>query len=152
MRDIDTIDHKILQQLQRNSDDSLEDIGARIGLSRNAVWRRIKALEDTGIIKKRLAVLDPSRLGLGLMVFIQLRTSNHSAEWLGQFTRAVSTIPEIQGAFRMTGDLDYLIQARVSDVSDYDALYQRLISKVDMTDVSASFVMEEIKNTTELPI
>ena len=152
MQIIDTLDHKILAELQRNCDISLDALGERIGLSRNACWRRIKALEAAGIIRARVALLDPAKLGLGLTVFIQVRTDRHDAEWLSKFARATRAMPEIQGAYRMTGDLDYLIRARVADVAGYDRLYQRLIERVALSDVSASFVMEEIKDTTELPI
>ncbi|WP_298557779.1 Lrp/AsnC family transcriptional regulator [uncultured Aliiroseovarius sp.] len=152
MHDIDTIDRKILSALQQDADQSLEDLGAKVGLSRNACWRRVRILQESGIIRKRVALLDPQKLGLGLSVFIQVRTSNHDPDWLGKFARAVKLMPEILGAYRMTGDLDYLIHARVNDVKDYDALYQRLIEKVDLSDVSASFVMEELKETTELSL
>ncbi|NDW52116.1 Lrp/AsnC family transcriptional regulator [Aliiroseovarius sp. PrR006] len=152
MHDIDTIDRKILSALQQDADQSLEDLGAKVGLSRNACWRRVRILQESGIIRKRVALLDPQKLGLGLSVFIQVRTSNHAPDWLGKFSRAVKLMPEILGAYRMTGDLDYLIHARVNDVKDYDALYQRLIEKVDLSDVSASFVMEELKETTELSL
>ncbi|WP_298906621.1 Lrp/AsnC family transcriptional regulator [uncultured Aliiroseovarius sp.] len=152
MHDIDTIDRKILSALQQDADQSLEELGAKVGLSRNACWRRVRILQDSGIIRKRVALLDPQKLGLGLSVFIQVRTSNHDPDWLKKFSRAVKLMPEILGAYRMTGDLDYLIHARVYDVKDYDALYQRLIEKVDLSDVSASFVMEELKETTELSL
>ncbi|WP_371168736.1 Lrp/AsnC family transcriptional regulator [Aliiroseovarius sp. 2305UL8-7] len=152
MVEIDNIDRKILGELQKNADLSLEDLGARVGLSRNACWRRIRALDDKGVIRKRVAVLDPTKLGLGLSVFIQIRTSQHAASWLTDFARATRTMPEILGAYRMTGDLDYLIHARVADMADYDRLYQHLISKIELSDVSASFVMEELKETTELPL
>ncbi|WP_133488269.1 Lrp/AsnC family transcriptional regulator [Aliiroseovarius marinus] len=152
MNDIDTIDRKILSALQQDADQSLEELGAKVGLSRNACWRRVRILQDSGIIRKRVALLDPQKLGLGLSVFIQVRTSNHDPDWLKKFARAVKLMPEILGAYRMTGDLDYLIHARVNDVQDYDALYQRLIEKVDLSDVSASFVMEELKETTELSL
>lgn len=152
MHDIDTIDRKILSALQQDADQSLEELGAKVGLSRNACWRRVRILQDSGIIRKRVALLDPQKLGLGLSVFIQVRTSNHDPDWLKKFARAVKLMPEILGAYRMTGDLDYLIHARVNDVQDYDALYQRLIEKVDLSDVSASFVMEELKETTELSL
>ncbi|MCK0170433.1 Lrp/AsnC family transcriptional regulator [Aliiroseovarius sp. S1123] len=152
MNDIDTIDRKILSALQQDADQSLEDLGAKVGLSRNACWRRVRILQESGIIRKRVALLDPQKLGLGLSVFIQVRTSNHDPDWLEKFARAVKLMPEILGAYRMTGDLDYLIHARVNDVQDYDALYQRLIEKVDLSDVSASFVMEELKETTELSL
>ena len=152
MVDIDTLDRKILGELQRNADLSLEELGTRVNLSRNACWRRIRTLEDKGFIKKRVALLDANKLGLGLSVFIQIRTSHHAADWLEKFAKATKLMPEILGAYRMTGDLDYLIHARVSDMADYDRLYQRLISKIELSDVSASFVMEEIKETTQLPL
>ena len=152
METIDQTDRRILAELQRNAGLGLEELGARIGLSRNACWRRIKALEASGAIKGRVALLDPAALGLGLMVFIQIRAARHEPDWLADFARVMRTMPEIQGAYRMTGDLDYLIRARVSDMADYDRLYQQLIRRLALSDVSASFVMEEIKDTTALPL
>jgi len=149
---IDEIDRKILDALQRDSAQSLDVLGETVGLSRNATWRRVKALEDAGVIKGRVALLDPSKLALGLSVFIQVRTQQHNAKWLEQFRRATRNMPEILAAYRMTGDLDYLVHARVEDMSAYDALYRRLVEKVEMSDVSASFVMEELKATTALPL
>lgn len=152
MLTLDPVDHRILAELQRDADLGAEDLGDRVGLSRNACWRRVKALEASGVIRKRVALLDPDKLGLGLSVFILVRTSSHDAGWLAKFASAMREMPEILGAYRMTGDLDYLIRARVADVAGYDHLYRRLISRVEMSDVSASFVMEELKETTELPI
>ena len=152
MVNIDTTDRKILTQLQRHADIGLDALGERIGLSRNACWRRIKALEAAGVIRSRVALLDAEALDLGLTVIIQIRTDRHDPDWSAKFARATRAMPEILGAYRMTGDLDYLIRARVRDVADYDRLYQRLIAQVPLSDVSASFVMEEIKETTELPL
>jgi len=152
MHEIDPTDRRILAELQLDCDQSLENLSETINLSRNALWRRIKMLEADGVIKRRVAILDPGKLGLGLEVFIQVRTSNHDPDWLSKFAQATRTLPEIQGAYRMTGDLDYLIRARVRDVADYDRLYQKLIDRVPLSDVSASFVMEEIKDSTELPL
>ena len=152
MANFDDLDRKILQQIQRDSDLPLEKLGAAIGLSRNAVWRRVKSLEQQGIIRDRVALLDPEALNLGLTVFMLIRTSSHAPGWLEAFAKATRSMPEILGAYRMTGDLDYLIRARVSDMAAYDRLYQRLIRRVEMSDVSASFVMEELKETTELPL
>lgn len=149
---IDDLDRKILGELQRDAGQGLEALGDRIGLSRNATWRRVRALEAAGVIRGRVALLDAARLGLGLTVFIQIRTNRHDPEWLGAFARAMRDTPEILGAYRMTGDLDYLVRARVADMAAYDRLYQRLIRKVEMTDVAASFVMEELKDTTALPL
>ena len=152
MHKLDDLDKKILRELQADASTPIEELGARIGLSRNACWRRIKLLEESGAIRKRVALASPDALGLGLQVFIAVRTNDHHQGWLDRFSRAVKDIPEITGAYRMSGDLDYLIRARISDIKDYDALYQRLIRKVQMSDVSASFVMEEIKETTALPV
>jgi len=152
MLKIDNLDSKILAELQRNCDISLDTLGETVGLSRNACWRRIKALETAGVIRRRVALLDAEKLGVGLTVFIQVRTDQHDANWLDKFARTTRAMPEILGAYRMTGDLDYLIRARVADVAGYDRLYQRLIERVPLSDVSASFVMEEIKGTTPLPL
>lgn len=149
---IDEIDKKLLAQLQQDSALSLEEIGERVNLSRNACWRRIKALEDTGVIKGRVALLDPAKLGLVLTVFMLIRTQDHSADWLETFRAATRALPQIQGVYRMTGDLDYLIRAQVADMADYDLLYQSLIRRVPLSDVSASFVMEEIKDTHAIPL
>ena len=109
-------------------------------------------MEDNGLISRRVAVLDRRKLNLDLTVFIAIRTRSHSADWLEQFSKATRDIPEITGVFRMSGETDYLLRACVPNMAAYDALYQRLISKVELTDVSSSFVMEEIKDTTELPL
>jgi len=99
-----------------------------------------------------VATLDAAALGFGLTVFMQIKTSSHTAEWLAKFSTATKALPQIQGVYRMSGDLDYLIRARVADMAGYDALYQRLIARVPLQDVSASFVMEEIKDTAHLPL
>ena len=150
--EIDNIDRRLLDALQRDAGLSLDALGEKVGLSRNASWRRLKVLEDAGVIRARVALLDARKLDLSLSVFIQVRTSRHEPDWLERFGRAMREMPEILGAYRMTGDLDYLIHARVADMAAYDALYQRMIRKVDLSDVSASFVMEEIKQTTALPL
>ena len=152
MVNIDDIDRRILTELQRDASIAVETLGEHVGLSRNACWRRVKALEAAGYITARVALLDPAKLGQPLMVFLQVRAAAHDANWLEKFARATTGIPEIQGVYRMTGDLDYLIRARVADMADYDRLYQTLISRVPMGDVSASFVMEEIKDTTALAL
>ena len=152
MSEIDDIDRRILTELQRAADLPLDQLGERVGLSRNACWRRVKAMEASGVIRQRVALLDAEKLGLGLTVFMQIKAARHDAEWLERFARATRTMPEVQGVYRMTGELDYLIRAKVADMKGYDRLYQRLVAKVPMGDVSASFVMEEIKETTALPL
>jgi Lrp/AsnC family transcriptional regulator len=143
---------KILQHLQRDCSVSIDKLGERVGLSRNAVWRRIKGLEESGLITNRVALVDPQKLGLDLLVFIQIRTSEHDERWRMQLSQVVQTLPQVLSAHRMTGDLDYLVMARVANMAEYDKLYQLLTAQVSMRDVSASFVMESLKNTTELPV
>lgn len=150
--EIDEIDRRLLAELQRDGGLSVERLAERVHLSRNACWRRVKRLEDDGVIAGRVALVDAEKVGLGLSVFIMVRTSNHDPEWLAKFRSAVTTLPEITGVYRMSGDLDYVLRARVADVKAYDRLYQRLIARVPLADVSASFVMEEIKDTTALPV
>jgi len=149
---MDTTDRKLLDILQHDAGLSLDQLSTRMALSRNACWRRIKRLEDDGVIKARVTLLDASRINVGLTAFIALRTTEHSAKWLDQFSKAVRDLPEIVGVYRMTGDVDYLLQAVIPDVVAYDRLYKRLIGKITLADVSSSFVMEEIKSTTVLPL
>ncbi|MBX3577306.1 MAG: Lrp/AsnC family transcriptional regulator [Rhizobiaceae bacterium] len=150
--EVDTIDRRILAELQRDGTLSVDQLSERVGLSRNACWRRVRQMEDAGIITGRVALVDADKLGLGLSVFILIRTSNHDPDWLTKFRAAATSLPEITGVYRMSGDLDYVLRARVADVKAYDRLYQRLIAKVPLSDVSASFVMEEIKETTVVPV
>ena len=149
---IDDIDRRILTALQNDASLSVDALAEAIGLSRNACWRRLKRLNDEGVILRRVALLDPEAVNAGLMVFIAIRTNRHDPEWLEAFAKAVRDAPEIQGAYRVTGDVDYLLRARVPDMKAYDALYQRLIRKVPLSDVSASFVMEAICDSPALPL
>ncbi|MEO0621571.1 MAG: Lrp/AsnC family transcriptional regulator [Pseudomonadota bacterium] len=152
MVEIDRTDRRILAALQLDADQSLEALGARIGLSRNACWRRIRRLEEAGVIRGRVALCDPAALGIAQTVIVTVRTDRHDADWLERFTTAVREIPEILGAYRTAGETDYVLRARVADVADYDRLYRRLIAKVPVRDISASFVMEELKETSALPV
>lgn len=149
---LDDIDRKLLTLLQQDAGLSVDALADRVHLSRNACWRRVKRLEADGIVQKRVAIVDPGALGLGLHVFVLIRTNDHSADWLQAFRRAVREMPEVVAAQRMTGDLDYVLRVRVADVPAYDRFYQRLIDKVQIADVSASFVMEDVKETTALPL
>ena len=145
-------DRKILSLLQRDSSASIEEVAEKVGLSRNACWRRVKNLEAAGVIMRRVALVDAESVGLGLSVFVMIKTNTHDTVWLEKFETAVNTLPEITGAHRMSGDLDYVLRVRVSDVKGYDRFYQRLISQVPIAEISASFVMDDIKDTTELPV
>jgi len=149
---IDETDRRILRLLQRDASLSVDRLAEEANLSRNACWRRVKRMEETGVIRARVALVDPGALKLGLMVMVLIRTNAHEPDWLRRFDRAVRDLPEIVGAYRMTGDLDYVLRVRVADVAGYDRFYRALIDRVPVADISASFVMEEIKETTELPV
>ena len=147
-------DHEraILQQTQRNTAQSLEELSEAFHLLRNAVWRRGKRLQDSVILKASVALLDAQRVGLGLIVFVSISVRSHSKDWADQFTKVICGLPQVQSAYHTLGHQDYLIKARVRDVQAYDDLYQRLISHIELADVSASLVIEELKDTTELPL
>ncbi|SFJ10653.1 Lrp/AsnC family transcriptional regulator [Jannaschia pohangensis] len=148
----DETDLRILRVLQKDCSLSLDALSDRVSLSRNACWRRIRRMEDAGIIRERVAHLDAAKLNLGLSVLVLIHAGAHETGWLDRFQAAVVAMPEIQGAHRMTGELDYVLRVRVRDVADYDRFYKALIARVQVTDISASFVMEDIKDTTALPI
>lgn len=149
---IDETDRRILQLLQTDASLSVDDISAAVHLSRNACWRRIKALEQAGVIRARVALVDPAKVGVPLMAMVLIRTNAHDAQWMDQFQTALRALPEVVGAYRMTGDLDYVLRVRVADVPAYDAFYKRLTARISVSDISASFVMEEIKETTAVPL
>ena len=148
----DDTDRRILRYLQEDASISMDELAEKTNLSRNACWRRVKRMEERKVIRGRVALVDPEAVDLGLSVFVIIRTNAHEKDWLGKFEQAVRTLPEVQGAHRMSGDIDYVLRLRVSNVKGYDRFYQRLISKVPIADISASFVMEDIKETTALPI
>jgi Lrp/AsnC family transcriptional regulator len=149
---LDPKDRAILRELQRDAALTVEALALKVHLSRNACWRRMKRMEDEGIIKGRVAMLDAGKLNLGLTAFIAIRTAQHDPKWLEKFAAAVRGIPAITGVYRTTGETDYLLRAVVSDIADYDRLYKQLIARIPLTDVSSSFVMETVKETTMLPL
>ena len=149
---MDDIDRGILASLQHDVTLSLAEIAKRVGLSPTPCWRRIQKLEESGVIRKRVALLDAAKLNVGVTVFVAIRTSEHSLEWLEKFARTVVEFPEVVEFYRMSGEIDYLLRVIVSDIKAYDDFYKRLIGKVALFDVSSSFAMEQIKYTTALPL
>ncbi|MEL7150346.1 MAG: Lrp/AsnC family transcriptional regulator [Pseudomonadota bacterium] len=149
---LDEMDCRILAILQSDASLSMDAVAERAHLSRNACWRRIRQMEGAGVITGRVALVDPAKVGLGLQALVMIRTHQHDPDWLKRFEKVVRDMPEIVGAHRMSGDLDYVLRVRVADVAGYDDFYQRLIAKLPIADISASFVMEDLKDTTELPV
>lgn len=149
---LDSYDLRILEELQADASRSIVEVGECVNLSQNACWRRIKRLEDEGYISGRVALLDQDRVGLGVTVFVSVRVAEHSDEYLAQFARVVSAMPEVVEFYRTSGELDYLIKVLVSTIGDYDRVYRKLIRAVRISDVTASFAMEKIKHTTAMPV
>lgn len=149
---LDRIDRKILNLLQKDASLPLEEIASRVNLSKTPCWNRIKKLEKDGVIKQRVAILDPNKIDLGTTVFLMLQAREHTAEWMERFSETVAAMPQVVACYRMSGSIDYLIQIRVKDVAAYDRFYKRLIHMVPLADVSSSFALEEMKFTTSLPL
>ncbi|MDE1150443.1 MAG: Lrp/AsnC family transcriptional regulator [Azospirillaceae bacterium] len=152
MVELDKIDIKLLHLLQDDASLAVADLAERVALSANACWRRVKRLEEAGLIRRRVALLDADRLGCGITVFVAIRTNQHNEDWLENFARGVADIPEIVEFYRMSGDVDYLLKVLVADIPHYDRVYKRLIKVTQLTDVSSSFAMERIKSTTAIPL
>lgn len=148
--ELDAIDKKILAILQEDASLPVQEIGDRVGLSANPCWRRIKNLEKSGVIERRVTILNEALIGLGVTTYVFIRTSCHDQKWLDCFAKAVVEIPEIVECHRMSGSIDYLLKCVVRDIDHYDRVYKRLITKVpDLTDVSSAFSMEKLKSLTK---
>ncbi|WP_170420242.1 Lrp/AsnC family transcriptional regulator [Ruegeria arenilitoris] len=149
---IDQIDKRLLRELQKDATLSQRELAERVGLSQNACWRRLKALNDAGVLTGSTARITREKLGLNLVVFVMLRTRHHSAEWLQAFRSHVLTIPEVVDFHRIGGDYDYQLRVVTQDMATYDKVYQRLIEKVELDSVTSYFAMEAIAEDSPLPI
>jgi Lrp/AsnC family transcriptional regulator len=149
---MDTTDRQILACLQEDATMPVAEIARRVGLSSTPCWRRIQKLEEAKIIRARVALLDSKQLNVGVTVFVSVRTNQHSLAWLERFAAAVEDMPEVVEFYRMSGEIDYLLRVVVPDIAAYDRFYKRLIAKIELSDVSSSFAMEQIKYTTALPL
>jgi Lrp/AsnC family transcriptional regulator len=149
---MDDIDRRILSVLQERADLPVAEIAERVGLSPSPCWRRIQKLEAEGVIERRVALLNPEKMNVGVTVFVAIRTSQHDAKWLRDFAERVTRIPEVVELYRMSGEIDYMMRVVVPDIKAYDDVYKRLIAAVPLFDVSSSFAMEAIKYTTALPV
>ncbi|MEE9374740.1 MAG: Lrp/AsnC family transcriptional regulator [Rhizobiaceae bacterium] len=149
---MDRIDKNILTLLQQDATMPVAEIGKKVGLTTTPCWRRIQTLEEAGIIKKRVTLLEPSKINAGVTVFVSIRTAEHSGEWLKRFSEVAQNFPEVVEMYRMSGDVDYMLRVVVPTIEAYDQFYQKLISMIDINNVSSSFAMEQMKYTTELPL
>lgn len=149
---MDKIDRQILTILQKDASLPVADVARKVGLSVTPCWRRIQKLEEDHVITKRVALVDGQKIGLGMSVFVGIKTDQHNAQWLQQFADFVSAMPEVVEFYRMSGEVDYMMRVVVADMASYDVFYKKLISEIALKDVSSSFAMEEIKFTTALPL
>ncbi|MGO4683297.1 Lrp/AsnC family transcriptional regulator [Hyphomicrobium sp. 2TAF46] len=149
---MDEMDVKILRILQQDCTRPVADIGKEVGLSTTPCWRRVQKLEESGVIQRRVAILDAQQVNAGVMVFVSIKTDKHSLAWLEKFHAAVAEFPEVVEFYRMSGDIDYLLRVAVPDIAAYDVFYKKLISRIDIAKVSSAFAMEQIKYTTALPL
>lgn len=152
MKELDRMDRAILSALQTDGSLSAAQLGEKVGLSATPCWKRVKAMEEAGLITKRVALVDRAQAGLPVTVFVSLRTNRHDEAWLRKFAATVSSMPEVMEFHRMSGDVDYLLKVVAADIAGYDRFYKRLIQNAQLAGVSSAFSMEEIKSTTALPL
>lgn len=150
-KELDRVDREILRLLSDDASLSLADIAGRVGLTPTPCWKRIRRMEQDGIILRRVAVIDPEKIGLPVSVFVEVETADHSSSWLARFAEVIAGMTEIVDAWRMSGDVDYLLHVVVSDIAAYDSFYRRLIAAVPLRNVSSRFAMERMK-AAALPI
>jgi Lrp/AsnC family transcriptional regulator len=150
-REMDRVDREILRLIAVDASLSLAEIADKVGLTPTPCWKRIRRMEQAGIIRSRVAVIDAAKVGLGVSVFVNVETADHSADWLARFARVIEDTPEIVGAWRMSGDVDYVLHVVVPDIAAYDGFYRRLIGAVPLRNVTSRFAMEHIK-AAPLPI
>jgi len=149
---MDGTDRRILAVLQEEASLSVAEVGKKVGLSSTPCWKRIQRLEAEGIITKRVALVDPDKVGLGITVYVSIETGDHSEKWLKNFAAVVGAMPEVLEFYRMAGDVDYMLRVVTADIQSFDAFYKRLIAAVPLKKVTSRFAMERIKSTTALPI
>lgn len=145
---MDSIDRKILTALQADATISIGELADKVGLSQTPCWKRVQRLEQQGVILRRVAIVAPEKIGLTLTVFVEVQIPDHSVHWLDRFARAITAMPEVLEFYRMAGDVDYLLRVVVSDISDYDRFYKKLIDDFQLKSVTSRFAMERIKSTT----
>jgi Lrp/AsnC family transcriptional regulator len=153
MPKLDRVDRQILGLIQADASLPIQQIADRVGLSVNPCWRRIRRMEEDGVIQGRVALVEPGKVGLGLTVYVRIKTNQHSATWAKKLNEVIAAMPEILECHRIGGDVDYLLKVIVPDIAGYDRTYKALIERLpSLADVSALFSMERLKSTTGLPI
>ena len=149
---LDSVDRKILGLLQKDASLTIKDIAEKVHLSPTPCWKRIQRMEEEGVIRARVALLDPSKVDAGITAFIAIKTDQHNIAWSRKFAKEMSSIPEIMEIYRMSGEVDYLLRVVVPDIGAYDDLYKKIIERIALKDMTSMFAMEQMKYTTALPV
>lgn len=149
---MDRTDYKILAILQEDASLPVAEVASRVNLSQTPCWRRIQKMEAQGIIERRVALVDPVAVGLGITVFVEIEAADHSPEWLKSFADAITSMPEVMDVYRMAGDVDYLLRVAVGNMGEFDDFYRQLIDSVPLKNVTSRFAMERVKFSTAYPL
>src|ERR1700757_4032284 len=149
---MDEIDRQLIELLQQDATLSIAQMAERVGLSATPCWKRIQKLEARGVITRRVALVDPESVGVGLCVLVSVEAGEHTPEWLQLFSAGVAAMPEVMEVYRVAGDIDYMLRVAVADMTEYDTFYKRLIAIAPMKNVTSRFAMERIKHTTAYPL
>ncbi|MBX3560470.1 MAG: Lrp/AsnC family transcriptional regulator [Sphingomonas sp.] len=149
---MDRTDYRILAILQEDASLPVAEIASRVNLSQTPCWRRIQKLEAQGVIQRRVAIVDPVAVGLGISVFVEIEAADHSPDWLNGFSVTVAAMPEVMDVYRMAGDVDYLLRVVVGSMAEFDDFYRRLIAEVPLKNVTSRFAMERVKSSTAYPL
>ena len=149
---MDEIDRKLLSLLQDDSTLPMAELADRVGLSATPVWKRVQKLEQAGVIVRRVALVEPAEVGIGLIVFVAIEAHEHTPDWMTRFATAIAAWPEVMDAYRMAGEVDYMLRVAVADMAEFDAFYKRLIATVPLKNVTSRFAMERLKHTTAYPL
>ena len=149
---MDEVDRKLLARLQEDATIPMADLADHVGLSATPVWKRIQKMEQAGVIKRRVALIDPESVGVGLIVFVAIEAHEHSPDWMARFAAAITDLPEVMESYRMAGEVDYMLRVAVADAAAFDGFYKRLIAAVPLKNVTSRFAMERLKHTTSYPL
>ena len=149
---MDDVDRKLLDLLQRDASLSMAELGAAVGLSATPVWKRVQKLEAAGTVTRRVALVEPAHVGIGLIVYVAIEAIEHTPTWLAAFASTLGAMPEVMEAHRMAGEVDYMLRVAVPDMAGFDAFYKRLIAAVPLKNVTSRFAMEQLKHTTAYPL
>lgn len=141
---LDEIDRRILAVLQRDGSLTQREVAEQVGLSQNACWRRMKTLQEAGVLKGTRAIVDAAAFGLDLTVFVMIKTRNHSMDWSNTFRDHIERIPQVVEFHRIGGDWDYMLKIVTSGMGGYDKVYRQIITGFELDNVTGYFSMEPI--------